>query len=197
METDRDGSTGAESVVSSARGVSPLPNCCPSGNSRRDTSRASPRRNESTSKGCQGGRPGVPVPHTHAREGPGNRPRGLDAKVTDAGREVGRPQPPRQGAEMLERPEVAGPGELLPLLFRHQAREHGGPGGALRVDSDVAHACQRAGPNLEGARFHFPAVDGAMSKLAATARQASPACMAATTRMRRSVAYGPGTSGVS
>lgn len=62
--------SGAGNVISSARSVSPLPSCCASGNSRRDTSRPAPRRNDSTSKRCSGGRPGIPVPHRHAQEGP-------------------------------------------------------------------------------------------------------------------------------
>lgn len=40
-------------------------------------------------------------------------------------------------------------------------------------------------PDLVKPRFHFPAVDSAMSKLAATARQVAPACMAAMTCVRK------------
>ena len=42
-------------------------------------------------------------------------------------------------------------------------------------------------PDLEKARFHFPAADGATPRLAAAARQVSLARTAATTRMRRPV----------
>ena len=45
---------------------------------------------------------------------------------------------------MLNQPGAAGPGDLS-LAFRRQFRNHGAPGGALRVDRDVAHACRRAG----------------------------------------------------
>lgn len=51
--------------------------------------------------------------------------------------------------------------------------------------------------DLEKARFHFPAADGATPRLAAAARQVSLARTAATTRMRRPVEQALGIPGIS
>ena len=51
--------SGTESTTSSARSVSPVPSCCAMGNSRKDTSRPSARRKDSTSRICSSGWPGV------------------------------------------------------------------------------------------------------------------------------------------
>ena len=51
--------SGTDSAISSARTVSPTPSCRASGNSLRETSRPSARRQELTSRSCSGGRPGI------------------------------------------------------------------------------------------------------------------------------------------
>ena len=54
--------SGTDSTTSSARTVSPSPNCSASGNSLNDTSRPSARRQAITSRACSGGRPGIRRP---------------------------------------------------------------------------------------------------------------------------------------